>query len=367
MTLPGLTVRESVAPMFNLGDKGASIAIIGTNKTDTKQGEIHTFTDYPHAFETFKTEEDKDDDLNPLLGAVFDIFRESEVQDLTQNLSVGSVHVINLGKEPNKDSYIKALNTLKEVKNVSLELLLGLSDVDILNSVVEHLKDLEKQGDYRIAIATTPRDAKIENMIAMTGKVGSSRVVLHSNPDMMPAFASKVACTPYYENPAKGRYRSKNTTDIKNVSRDDIEKLVKAGLVVDWESYDIMLQSRVAEPCMAISTSYATNPQPNDCMLHHRLNADHQARTIDNILLGFLKSNNTDIARHSAELLCRSHLQNEVRNGRLEDYKFNIKVDRGDPYTLLVDMRIRPVASIHYISMTRIIDMPAGTLAKEEA
>ena len=371
MTLPGLKIQESVAPLFSTGDGGKTIAVIGTTGTNKEKGELCTFHNFHSAYNTYYSQDEtkKEGDVyNPLLQAVYDIFQEAEARDSMHNLGINTIHTINTGENPENKDYTDILKVLAKERNIGIEAYIKLSDVAILNSVKTHLDLLAGQGEYRIAIATTPKDAEIKDMKKMTtedSKICSSRVVLHSNPDMLAAFTAKVACTPYFEDPSRGGYRSKNLQEVKIHSRNEIEDLLESGIVADWDSYDSMGR-HILEPCMAISTSH-TPPEDNrpaDCVLHHRLNADHQARVTDKHLRGFLKSNNNDIMRQSAELKCKEYLSNEVRKGCLEKYEFNLTVDENNPSILLVNMKITPVTAIQHITINRNVEMPTGRTEK---
>ena len=230
-----------------------------------------------------------------------------------------------------------------------------------MNMIKGHLKKLEGFGDYRIALMAASPNASIDEMTKMTDNtesvyINSGRVIIQANPNVLGAFAAKVACTPYYQDPAYNPYRTITTQDIKKYRRDELETILDAGLVVDWEVVvDSTLGMKVVEPVYAPATNYTSEATPGDAWLHHRLNADHQSKITDGKARPYIKQNNTETARQAIEQKCKSHLEEEVKKERIDGYSYELYPNRADPYSLIVKMKILPVKSIHVIEINRTI------------
>ena len=57
--------------------------------------------------------------------------------------------------------------------------------------------------------------------------LSASVVYIHADPLMQAKFATKCACTPYYQDPAYGAYRSVLPEDILSLSRADMDILYR--------------------------------------------------------------------------------------------------------------------------------------------
>ena len=100
-----------------------------------------------------------------------------------------------------------------------------------MNMIKGHLKKLEGFGDYRIAMMTASANAEIDEMTKMTDTtseesyISSGRIVIHVNPNVLGAFAAKVAYTPYYK-----------TLHI-NLTEPSPPRILRSIGVMNWKQY----------------------------------------------------------------------------------------------------------------------------------
>jgi hypothetical protein len=366
MTLPGIRIKETVESARNDNYEGRNILVIGNaGYTTEKEAEkIYTLYNYEHANTELNPPKDvKLTGKNILKAVIRNIFNEGKPLDSTDTMGLNKVYAINIGPKPTIETLITALETSETIYDADIEVYPELNDIPAMNLINGHLKKLEGFGDYRIAMFAVSKNASIDEMTGMTDPssegayISSGRVVLHANPDLLGAFAAKVAYTPYHQDPAYKPYRTITTTDIKRYRREELETILDAGLIVDWEVVDPTLKIKVVEPVYARATNYTEEETPGDAYLHQRLNADYQAHVTDEIARAYIKRNNTETARQAIEQSCKSHLEEEVKQERLDGYSYELYPNRVDPYGLIVQMKVLPVKSIHVIEINRTIQV----------
>lgn len=362
MTLPGISIKETVEAVRNEGYEGRNILVIGNAGFKEDILKLYTLYNYEDTIKKLKSQdtETKIEGPNKLKIILQDIFNESKVTGPNDTYGLNKVYAINIGPDPTIETLIEALKLSETIYDAEIEVYPGLSDIPALNLINGHLKKLEGFGDYRIALATTPPDAKVEDMVKITSQeeeyyISSGRIALHVNPDIVGAFAAKVACTPYFMDPAYKPYKTITPNNIKKYRRDELETLVNAGLVVDWIRVDPTSETKIVEPVYAPATNYTPENTPADAYLHQRLNADHQSEITDKIAQKYIKQNKTETARQAIEHSCTSYLEQEVKESKLNGFAYEIYPNHTDPYSLIVKMSLIPVKSIHTIEINRII------------
>lgn len=365
MGLPGIQVKETVEAVRNEDYEGRNILVIGSAGYEEESMKVYTLYNYEDAIKKIKNpttteKEGVTQGPNILREIIGDIFSEGSVTGPNDVFGLNKVYAINIGPEPTIQTLIEALEKSETISDVEIEVYPRLSDISALNLVNGHLKKLEVHGDYRIAIATTPKDASVEDMIKITSTmenayISSGRVALHVDPSMLGFFAAKVACTPYYVDPAYKPYKTVMVDTVKKYGRDELEKLLDAGLVADWIVADPTLGIKVVEPVYARATNYTAENMPSDAYLHQRLNADHQSKVTDAIARSYIKQNNTETARQSIEHRCRSYLEDEVKQSKLIGFNYEVYSNQADKYSLIVRMGVKPVKSVHTIEINRLI------------
>jgi hypothetical protein len=361
--------------MRNNGYEGRNIIVIGSAGYTANPTEVYTLYNYEDADkklqpkkeektqpETEETTETKVKlGINHLKNTIKDIFSEGKPLNPTDTFGLNQVYAINIGPDATIDKLLTALETSETLYDVDIEVFPKLSNIPALNLIKGHLKKLGGFGDYRIALATTPSQTKVEDLPKITDPnseqyISSGRVVLHVDSNMLGFFAAKVACTPYFIDPAYGPYRTVTPTDIPRYRRDELQTLIDAGLVVDWPVVDPDIGIRVVEPVHARATNFTVEKTPADAYLHQRLNADHQSKVTDDKARKYIKQNNTETTRQEIIEICKAYLQGEVPS-RINGFSYELYPSLNDPYGLIVKMSILPVKSIHTIEINRVIQV----------
>jgi hypothetical protein len=359
MTVPTITVNESTEIINNKGTGAQIIAVIGDSGIAAAPTTIHTFNSYEEAVTAIGPEAE----TNPLLAAVKDHFKEGNPTYEASELGVTKVYAINVGSTPTPENFTDAMTTLSNVKDIELEEYHGLSTVTILESIATHLDTLVSKGFPRLAIATVATGAEEATILLMTDDgetnyIQHSRVYIHIDRTMQSVFTAKVACTPYYENPAHGSYRTKDKNDINEVT--DPSTYVDKGFVCDWPTGSPLSTSNQAEPVEAYSTAQAASTVPADAQMHVRRNADHQIRTICQMIAKYLKTRNVPTARTVLEQEIRGHLANEVKAEKLEAGSADVIPNPTNTNGLVVNGSVRPPGTIDDITFNIGIELSTG-------
>lgn len=378
-----LTINETVEPLFPRGSGADPIVVLGDCGFAKDTSKVYFFGSYLEAKQDHATNPDAigpvPDDWsdNPVLKEVRDIFAEGAIRNMGQ-IGVNQVYVVNMGSAPGALDYTAAFNTINSLP-VKVEDYVGLYDVARLASIGERMNTLENAGNYRNAVGTVNPTATKAEMLLITDEaqgelteplpfVQNSRVHIHTDPDMQGTYTAKIACTPYWQDPGFGTYRSKTVEDIKVWDTIDREDLMNAGLVVDAPN---LVDPSLAEPFMAVSTAYKEvgGERPTDSLLHLRRNVDEQWRQTDIITLRMVKMNNTAVAKGLIENVANAYLQTQVDAGYIipkktvptdNGYLFELSYDSLDPFKLNRVRKVRPVGSVHTIEDTSAIQVPIG-------
>lgn len=359
MTVPTITINETTELIGNKGEGAQIIAVVGDDGTAADPTTLHTFNNYEEA----KTAIGPEADTNHLLAAVKDHFQEGDPENEGSELGVEKVYAINVGNAPTAQDFDNAMATLAPIKDIEIEEYHGLSTVTVLESIATHLDGLVSQGFPRISYATVAPDATEADILKMTDDaeenyIQHSRVYIHIDRTMQSTFTAKVACTPYYENSAHGSYRTKGKLDITEVSNP--ATYVDNGFVCDWPTGSPLSTSQYAEPVEAYSTAQAADSIPADAQLHVRRNADHQIRTICNMVSKYFKVRNVPSARTDLEQEAKGHLEAEVQAEKLEAYTLNVKVNPSNSNGLIIDGSVRPPGTVDDITFNIGIELSTG-------
>lgn len=204
MTVPTITINETTEVIGTKGEGAQVIAVVGDSGAAAAPTTLHTFNSYEEA----KTALGDESETNFLLAAIKDHFIEGDPENEGSELGVEKVYAINVGAAPTSTDFDNAMATIAAVKDVELEEYHGLSTVTVLESIATHLDTLVGKGFPRLAIATVATGALEADILKMTDDgetnfIQHSRVYIHIDRDMQAVFTAKVACTPYYENPAQ--------------------------------------------------------------------------------------------------------------------------------------------------------------------
>jgi len=407
--IPSLTENETVEPMYPRGSGARRMVLIGdAGFKPTGDNTVLKFASYQQCLAPVVDGglgPVGSDGRSPLQQAVFDAIAEGSIYDSTnQTLGVDFVYVINVrtndtlvgGDLPalTKDDWEEAIILAETIPEMELEeVFVGCYDTDVMTDelstdgtktgYIPHAHIMRSNGQKRIGFFTVDPTKTIvltsgENDITgMTDDVSSSFVVIHIDPLMQVKFATKCACTPFYNDPAYGGYRSQlvptETVPIP-MSRPDMDAYIGAGIVVDWLSINPNTIGQV-EPCMAVATSYKPDPdtdvRPADAYLHQRLNVDRMSLDTNNIAMAMIKQNDTVTAQNMALASITSYLQNAVSQGYIQPklvaddigpadpgFYIDLSIDDINPFQIDKNMKTRPIGAIYMIQDNEIIQAP---------
>ncbi len=373
-----LTINETVEPIFPGGRGGHAIVVLGDFGFTKDTSKVYFFGDYYTAKKDHATHPDSlgpepaDWSDNPGLKCVRDIFDEGAIRTLGQTIGVNKVYAVNMGDVPVAEDWVAAFETISALP-VKIESYPGLSNVVVHDSIGDHLDALENDADYRNAVVTVPAGATKEQLLNYTDEsevsfVQNSRVHIYTNPDMIGVYTAKIACTPYWQDPGYGTYRSRTAADIQIWKSSDRDELTEAGLVVDAPN---LIDTSLAEPYRAVASSHKMvgGIRPTDSRLHIRRNVDYQWEQTDIISLKMVKMNNTAVSKGLIENVANAFLQEQVEAGYLikkttvptdNGFLFELKYDDMDPYKLRRTRKVRPVGSVDTIEDVSVIQVPIG-------
>lgn len=379
--IPFLMDTESQEAQYPRGSGADTILLIGKTPNAADTSTINEFYSYQDAIAELSGEDPEE--TNELLLAVKDVFEEGAVRSVTDKLGIEKVLAINVGPNPVVGTEWADAQELGRLKrDIAIEVYVGLSDISFMNTTKTHLDTLAATGKRRIAIFTHAADESKTNIIDMTDPsnaedtpaapyIQGSRIYIKQNRLMQCKFAAKVACTPYWQDPARGPYRSVTFAEVEEqiTSEDDLDDYTKAGIVVDWENLNPVQGNGKAEICKAVATSYRGEDDviPLDARLHIRRNADYQFRQIDLIIGAELKNNDTETGLQTMQQNVNAYLAGEVKKGYIKPkktepqdpgYLVEIIPHDTNPYGVKVRRKIRPVNSIEFIEEESVILAP---------
>lgn len=363
--VPYIQDTETVEAQYPQGSGAKVILVYGHTTTTAQLTTIYEFNNYSDAVTSLTTSTG-----GPLLEAIGKVFEEGQIRSVTDTLGINKVYAINMGTSATYQDYADAQETSKLKKDVDIELYVGQHDVTLMGTTATYLSGLATQGQKRTAVFCTNPAAPVATKALMTDDgegtyIQDSRIYIKDG--LQEKYAAKMACTPYYMDPAKGAYRSVTMDDIDDYQYEDLETLTAAGIICDWEHQSPITQTGRVEPVKAVATSHAKTEQPVDSLAHCRLNADYQFHQRDIIIQGMLKDNDTETGLQTMEQAVKSYFAGEAKKGYLiakEDepsdpgYMVQIEPSTTDVYGVVVRTKIRPVNAIYSIEEVSVIQAP---------
>lgn len=361
---PTIIFNDASEPMYASGSGGDHILVIGDSGQTKNTSTIYAFGTYDTAKDPTNGIGPEGDD-NPLLACIKGIFAEGQQTQASQTLGIEKVYAINVGDNPQAADYAAAIISGNILTDAKLEAYPNLSDISILNSIKTNLASLESQGLFRTAYGTVADNvlADMETMTdnTQTSYIQSDRVYIHTDPTKVGPFVSKVACTPYWQDPAYGPYRSLSASDLLQRAQPDIDALAGDGLIADWIS---LQDDTLLEPYMAVSTAYrlVDGERPASSLLHARRNADYQFSQVVSLIKLYLKQNNTQLARTLAETAASTYLDTQVSAGYIEDYTLAIALDPSNAFGYITTCKIRVVGATYSMTFNALVEAPTGNI-----
>lgn len=374
--LPILDVIETAESQFSKGTGGDTILVIGKTPNTKNLTKVLEFSEYAQAVKAVVDGGiGPEASNNPLLVAIKDIFSEASIRNVNDLLGIDKIYVVDIGSTPGPEDWLAAQTSTLGYPDIDIELYVGCSDLAVANSIKTNLNTMATKGKYRKAIFTNTANATVADIAAMTDSeqtshIRSSRIIIKENPAMQAKFAAKMACTPYYQDPSYGPYRTATRDDIKIYTDAEYETLVGAGIIPDWpyrSPYDS--DKTQVEPIRAVSTSFRKEAgvRPVDANVHIRRNVDYQWRQSDLIVAAHLKDNDAETTLTLIEESVKSFFAGEVRKGYLvpkttapvdQGFSAAIKSNPDDPYSLIFDRSVRPINAIYGVKEPSVIKAP---------
>ena len=384
--IPYLTNAETQQTAFPAMGTGGSdvILVIGKTAEDADTSKIFEFYSY------WEAQRDVADgglgalDIdNQLLQGVLDVYTEGSQFQSYQNPTISKVYAINVGPDPTKTTYEDAMAASVIKRDVDFELYLknyDLTDYEAhMNAVATHLGVLENQNDYREAVFTLDPTMSIAEKADITDPtnvgsafIKSNRVIIHENENVQARYAAKLACTNYMIEPSLDPYRSLAATGINEYKYDDLETLIAAGIVADYQTPTLNPDYiNTATPVRSISTAHrkdAEGARALDTNTHVRRNVDYQWWYTDLIAQSELKYNNTETYRQHIINAVTDFFNAQVKLGSITpqlvapiDPGFYVDVipDSTDANKIHLLRRIRPVSATYFIEIDSVIQSPS--------
>lgn len=363
--VPYIEVNENTEPVYAQPRGGRVILVIG--KTPETKDLTNLITIYTPA-DALKGYSEGGlgpvDDDNELLDAVLKIFEENKKRDASDQIGVEKIYAVNIGLTPSASDWEDAAILSEQAKDIEEELYVLCSDLAVMNTIKTRLETLATVGQYRIAGFTHEDGATVEQIAAMTDPgevsyVSSTRIWIKDNPTMQSYYAGKSAHTEPHMDPSFTGYRAVEYDTIREYQRsdEDLDTLVSSGIIPDMERIGFPGE---AEPCRAVSTAFreVDGEIPVDANLHIRRNVDYIWRELDKIVSQQLKNNDTAITLEVMKEAGRAFLNQQLKDGKIQEYEFDVIPDTEDPYMVVVQRGVRPQNAIYFIREDSTIKAP---------
>lgn len=353
------------------------------------EDEVLAFNRYSDAEQMIQSEEVKT--------VLKEFFLENSYYSANDNLGVNSVLIIPIpvtttGTSPNTvahptvDDFTNAYKLLRKFRRVTAIGLIGISNPQAIGVTLrQYLAEDQEEGVLRIAYIKAPQRENNETVTAYatrianicqthtegTGNeatqvagVNSSRIAL-IEPTHYGTLLAKICNTEYYLEPGYLPINSLSVGEFDYLSTDERDKLCMSGLIFGED--DVILPVTVPRICLGVSTSFGRpysasgngyDSRLADSLLHARRNVDRHIRAVLNILAYQLKRNETSVNLRYVKNQVMNYFENELSNGTIMAYSFNVTESEYNPYCLLISGEIVPVNSTLAIKFNNYIEAP---------
>lgn len=379
-----MNISETPKVKFYYGDnnpllngEGAQIPVfIGYSGNSTPSEGLLKFKNYTGAIkETSLGGIGPETDNNLLLKTIKEFFTEVKKIDL-EDTTVPYVYAIDLGACPSTDgarsinasAWTDAIALAKTALDAQVEVYVGFKQEDtaekiipIMTSAVEADVEDRKKGNPR-DLYFTVHDATDEQLMDYTDDDKAHYIQASSvglcEPSDFGKIVARICCTQAAIEPGYHEFRTINPGTYNKRTADECDTLQNAGIIfINDEQAGSNVITRIN---FAVSTAFAANEKPNDCLFHHRRNVNQVAREVYVVLFKQLKANETQT--NIAYL--RTDVNNIIKE-KINDEKTLMKgseviVTESDtnPYTLSAYGSIIPVNSTALIKFEMFIEEP---------
>jgi hypothetical protein len=350
-------------------DTGRYIPIfIGATETTTYSPKILEFKKYEDAAKTTASGglgiEPVDLNTNPLLKCIKEFYEEGEPIEAT-DLGLGTCYAIDMGIAPTTENWTAAA-TLAQTKNdAKIEVYLT-SDVSVMDAVYTNIMDVNKLGALKLAyFIETDKTVSDADLIAKTnvsGVAGSfinkSRINIIEN-QVAGKEIAKLCYTPFDIEPGRDAFRSIEVGTLKERTPAQMDALSDAGIIFAYDDHF----GATVRPVMNLATSTAwalnTEERPNDCLNHARRIADKVIEDVDIVAYNQLKRNETATNIAHVQTDVDTIVDTGIREGYLmEGTEITVEEADGDPFTLNIYSKIKPVNTSLYIEHYSTVSYP---------
>lgn len=382
-SVPYVTYTETSDPVSPQGTGGQVILVVAKSQHTAELTKIFEFNSLQEAQADHATTGIGPDHANnDLLKIITDIFTEAKLRDASDKIGLDKVYAINMGPTPTDFTDWQTAVTLSEKKkDVDIELYRFTGTYTtpyatwitfLSGGLATHLNSLEAKGQPRLAVVSTPSyNETVANLDKITdyttypsSNVCHDRIVIVDDQNSVrkldSIIASKIACTPPWQDPSYLEYRTPDVYEsyIEPTMRSDadLETLTSGGFMCSWERIGY---PGLGEPVRAVSSAFrkiATMPEAN---LHIRRNVDYCWKQICAIIMKQLKANDTKSNLQSMQEMAKAFLETQIQEEHLQAYELEVIPDPADVYGVKVIGKLQPMNAIYFINMSSVIQAPA--------
>jgi len=314
-----------------------------------------------------------DPTTNPVLAFLKDFFEEAEVKT-SEDVGVPYVYVIDVGDATSKNVWLAALTTAKTVRDAIIEFYVGPDSItdtgytlpDFINAAAASIDTESANLNLRTGF-TTKVDATDAQLIALnpsSGGILKSRIGI-IEPLKFGKHAAMLCCTPYYIEPGFLEFRTVKPGTFKARTEAEILALQNAGIIFGAD--EVVSDLVVCRINLGVSTAFAKNPRPADCLFHARFNADNLLRNVFKAVFSQVKANESASYIVKAQTKVNAVIDEEVRAERMIPYnaengdgtKLTLVESDSNPYDMDLEGQIQGVNSTIAIQVKVKIKNPA--------
>lgn len=361
--VPFINNTEQVDTYFPQGTGATPIFLVGKSPITKDTTKLYTFHTYDEAVALPANGGLGPEAVgNDILAALKILLGEGSVTDEDDDTGLGidTVYVVNVGNTPTVDDWTAAQTLSEKIEDpLLIEVYAGNSDMSFINTTQVHMSSMDSSCSYRLAVfsnaATTIADAAKETDPTQTTYIRNSRIYIHYDPTKQMILAADIACTPYYEDPAKRAYRTVKADDILSLSLSDKNTLIMNGLVCDMPSLTYKNGVRMAKPIKVVSTAYrlgSDGKRAADANVHQRRNADYTWNQCDELAKSELYNNNTPDGLKFIKEEVLAYLANQETLGYLSNPTVTVESVPSDLEAIKLYRSAQFVNSIYKIEQT---------------
>jgi hypothetical protein len=366
MTLDITYTEVDQGMIFPPGLGGSPIVVIasdGTSGSSLTVGDVYLFNTPQEAAAQCNAGGDLLNYINGSSdGTIKGVFNEGGQYGNTQALGINMVYAIPIPTSATADDYTAAIALAENLPNMmgTVEIYPKLSDSTILASLSAHFSNMAGYGDVRVGVATVVTDAEISAMNTEIENLTTDRLAVTADPTTTGILGTKIGCTIYSDDPAKGAYRSNPT--IMNWTGTDLHNLRDDAICADFQGIN------GPQPYMVVTPAYksVSGVRSTAGLMHSRRNMDQHILQLFNYAAAVKYTNNTQDARNNLQTLLNTYFNRELQKQTIEDFTVNVLIDNNTPFGLSISLYVRVTGAIYQISISGNMLTPTGYVVTVE-